>query len=30
LRLGAEGADIIAIDICAQIETVQYPDEHTG
>src|ERR1700748_967679 len=25
LRLAAEGADIIAIDICSQIESVPYP-----
>ena len=25
VRLAAEGADIIAIDICAQIESVPYP-----
>src|SRR5689334_17543199 len=25
VRLAQEGADIIAVDICAQIDTVQYP-----
>jgi NAD(P)-dependent dehydrogenase (short-subunit alcohol dehydrogenase family) len=26
VRLAQEGADIIAVDICAQIDSVPYPD----
>ena len=30
VRLAQEGADIIAVDICEQIDTVPAPDGHMG